>query len=110
MDNVATLLNGKMVGLLPSSVVLKRCVLEKIKFSDGVHVGEDTFFSNVKYHCKRASISTILVEMLRHLVCLLENYQHIIETGVHGVEGLFSILSSSYEITKLKNHLLVKDI
>jgi len=109
MENVITLLSAKMIGLRPSSAVLKRCVLERIKFPVEVHVDEDTmFFSHVMYHYKCASISTILVEMSRHVDSLRGNYQRIIETGVHGVEELFASLPSSNEITKLKKHVLVK--
>lgn len=109
LENVVTLLSANMIGLRLSSTVLKRCVLEKIKFPVEVHVDEDTmFFSHVMYHNKCASIPTILVEMPRHPNSLRENYQRIVETGVHGVEELFSSLPSSNEITKLKKHALVK--
>ncbi|QMU61590.1 MAG: glycosyltransferase [Gammaproteobacteria bacterium] len=109
LENVITLLNGKMVGLRPSSSVLKRCVLDKIKFPLKVHVDEDTmFFSHVMYHYKCVSIPDILVEMPRHTDSLRENYQRIIETGVHGVEELFASLPSSNELLKLKKHVLVK--
>ncbi len=109
LDNVVSLLNAKMVGLRPSTTILKRCVLEKIKFPANVHVDEDTiFFSHVMYHFKCISIPNVLVEMPRHSDSLRENYNRVIETGIHGVEELFASLPTNNEMRSLKKHVLTK--
>lgn len=109
LDNVAMLLNGEMTGLRPSSCILKRSILLQTKFSEKVHVDEDTmFFCHVfaKYHC--VSIPELIVEMPRHEGSLREDYQRIVETGVEGVEELFAILPADPKMAKLKKIVLVK--
>ena len=109
LDNVALLLNGEMTGLRPSSCLLKRSIMQQTKFSEKVHVDEDTmFFSHVfaKYRC--VSIPELLVKMPRHEGSLRENYQRIVETGVEGVEELFAILPVDPKMKELKKQVLVK--
>ncbi len=109
LHNVAKLLGGDMVGLRPSSTILKRSVMEELNFSEKVHVDEDTmFFSHVfaNYNC--VSIPEILVEMPRHSGSLRENYQRIVETGLQGVDELSDSLPDLPDLNALKQHVLLK--
>jgi len=44
LHNVAKLLGGDMLCLSPCSTILKRSVMERLKFSEKVHVNEDIMF------------------------------------------------------------------
>ena len=109
LHNVAKLLQGEMVGLRPSSTILQHSVMEKIKFSEKVHVDEDTmFFSHVFANFNCVSIPEILVEMPRHSESVRENYQRIIETGINGVNELFDTLPDDPYFGALRQYVLLK--
>ncbi len=108
-ENVAKLLSGKIIGLRPSTTIIKRHVLEKIKFSENIYVDEDTvFFCHVFAKFKCVSIPEMLVKMTRHTDSLRGNYQRILETGTNGIEDLFSSMPNIQNKDLLIKHSLLK--
>lgn len=106
--NVTKLLNGKMVGLRPSSTILKRTVMDKVLFMDNVHIGEDTlFFAQLllSRHC--SSIQELVVEMRRHNNSLRENYQRRIETGTNGIQQVYSLLPKTDQMKNLYSKQII---
>ncbi len=109
LSNVYKLLEGKMLGLRPSSTILKRNVMDTFKFSEKIHVGEDTiFFAQVFYKFNCVSIPEIFVEMPRHEDSLRENYQRIVETGTEGINELFETLPVNKDMNALKERMLIQ--
>ncbi|MFK7816918.1 MAG: glycosyltransferase family 2 protein [Gammaproteobacteria bacterium] len=102
-NNVAKLLNGNMVGLRPSSTIIKRAVMDEILFLDDVHIGEDTlFFTQVLFNKDCVAIPEAIVEMQRHHDSLRENYQRMIETGTNGIKQVFSLLPKTQQMEDLQ--------
>jgi glycosyltransferase involved in cell wall biosynthesis len=102
LSNVTKILNGEMVGLRPSSTLIKRTVMDKVLFRDDVHIGEDTlFFTQVLFSKKCASTQEPVVEMRRHNDSLRENYQRMIETGTNGIKQVFSLLPKTNQMENL---------
>lgn len=109
LKNVSDVLTGKMVGIRPSTTILKRCVMEKIKFPEKVHVEEDAlFFGHVFASFKCVSIPAILVEMPRHSDSLRENYKRILESGTQGIEELFEKLPNGQANKSVKQKAYVR--
>ena len=102
VENITKLLNGGMIGLRPSSAILKRTVMNEILFNEGVHIGEDTlFFAQVLYFKNCISIQKPLVKMRRHSDSLRENYHRMIETGTNGIQQVFSLLPNTDQMKSL---------
>ena len=102
LDNVTKLLNGEMVGLRPSSSIIKRTVMDEMLFMNNVHIGEDTlFFAQVLFTKKCLSIQKLIVEMRRHKDSLRENYQCMLETDTNGIDQVFSLLPKTAQMEDL---------
>lgn len=102
LDNVTKLLNGEIVGLRPSSTIIKKTVMDEVLFRDDVHIGEDTlFFTQVLFRKNCASTQEPVVEMRRHNDSLRENYQRMIETGTNGIKQVFSLLPKTDRMKNL---------
>lgn len=108
LDNVTKLLNGEMVGLRPSSTILKRTVMDEVLFMGNVHIGEDTlFFAQILLSRNCSSIQELVVEMRRHNNSLRENYQRMIETGTNGIQQLYSLLPRTDQMKNLYSKQII---
>ena len=99
--NVYTLLQGDMVGIRPSTTVLRSHVLRNLKFNEHVHIGEDIlFFAHVLNRYKCISIKSIITDMPRHEGSLRDNYLLSMRSGIYGINELFEELP----VTKLSKY------
>ncbi len=89
-ENFRRFVFKRLGGLTTGSAIIKKEILERIAFPDGVHNNEDVvFFGHILACHVSRSVAGVVVEKIRHEGSLRNDLLRIEETGLKAVERLF---------------------